>query len=607
LGIPHEFDPFPQEVEGYPVTTVTGVTTLTVTPAGSTLSISYSTAAAPPVPTFAPASTQTTTGGAVTIGTVAPGTAGDTLAVALTHDGAFASGSTLALSGTNVVYTPGTITAGNGGSDTLTFTLTESNGETATFTATVTLSYVAPAGAGNGVVAYNWKPATQLPHFAASLAAGGRTGIACYGDSTTQGVGANPGQSWPSRLAAYIGSLSGVAANYATFTGLDEVSNEIVFAGEASVNWGFEVAGHGTIVLTAAGDTATWTPEAVRMAATFDSLDIYQLDYTGTGFSITLTGVASGTKTYAVANPGGNTGVEKKVTLSIPLDTYSSVKFAFTAGQPSYITGVAFWHSGTKSVQTYNLGVGGSQSSLIDLTTATGTANMLAAAVNRGCALAIIDYCLNDMLFDNVQLAASIANLTTALTTLRANGIDVILVIPHPFGLTPGLTPIYTIGQFIAAMEALATSSGVGVIDLNSTYANDVTDYATLFISSGVHPNAAGYDDMAARMASAITGVSTTYPASAAYVTAHPMTNIPPGRWFDAVAAVARKAADAAPCRHDRAHQPRFGARIPGHGGGGPGGAAAERRSRSPCVVRGAAQRRRPLVLQYLRRSHTGR
>jgi hypothetical protein len=138
-------------------TTVTGVTSLSATPTSTTtMSITYSTGGSPPPPppTFTPASSPTTTGAAVSLGTVAPGTTGDTLTVSLTSDATFSTGSSIALSGTSIMYTPGTITSGNAGSDSVVFAVHDTtNGTTSSFTVSVTLSFV--SGGSGPVVAHS--------------------------------------------------------------------------------------------------------------------------------------------------------------------------------------------------------------------------------------------------------------------------------------------------------------------------------------------------------------------------------------------------------------------------------------------------------------------
>lgn len=116
-----------------PMTTVTGVTSLSVSPTStSAFSITYSAGA--PAPTITPASSPTTSGSAVTIGTTSPGTGGDTLTVSLTTDTVFSSGSSLALTGGsapyNISYTPGTITSNT--TTNLTYTVHDTTNSTST-------------------------------------------------------------------------------------------------------------------------------------------------------------------------------------------------------------------------------------------------------------------------------------------------------------------------------------------------------------------------------------------------------------------------------------------------------------------------------------------
>ncbi|WP_158743639.1 carbohydrate-binding domain-containing protein [Acidisphaera sp. L21] len=61
-----------------------------------------------------------------TLGTAIPGVTGDALVVTLTSDADFATGSKVTLSNGNLVYTPGTITAANAGSDALKYSVTDS-------------------------------------------------------------------------------------------------------------------------------------------------------------------------------------------------------------------------------------------------------------------------------------------------------------------------------------------------------------------------------------------------------------------------------------------------------------------------------------------------
>jgi lysophospholipase L1-like esterase len=83
-------------------------------------------------------------GSMATLGTAVAGNSGDTLTVRLVSDADFKTGSALALANGSLIYTPGTITAANAGTDTISYIVTDStNGLTTTETQKVTL--VAPA------------------------------------------------------------------------------------------------------------------------------------------------------------------------------------------------------------------------------------------------------------------------------------------------------------------------------------------------------------------------------------------------------------------------------------------------------------------------------
>eukprot|EP01037_Dinobryon_pediforme_P008913 gene8913-9001_t len=80
-----------------------------------------------------------------TLGNAAPGLGTDTLSVTLTADSDFATGSSLALVGGQLVYTPGAITVANAGPDTLHYTVTDTvTGAVTTEVQTVTLKNTPP-------------------------------------------------------------------------------------------------------------------------------------------------------------------------------------------------------------------------------------------------------------------------------------------------------------------------------------------------------------------------------------------------------------------------------------------------------------------------------
>ena len=80
-----------------------------------------------------------------TLGTATAGVGHDALTVTLTSDADFASGSSLVLSGGQLIYTPGAITVANAGPDTLRYTVTDTvTGAVTTETQTITLKNTPP-------------------------------------------------------------------------------------------------------------------------------------------------------------------------------------------------------------------------------------------------------------------------------------------------------------------------------------------------------------------------------------------------------------------------------------------------------------------------------
>ena len=87
------------------------------------------------------ASPSASNGTTATLGTAAPANGTDALSVALTSDADFATGSTLTLSNGTLIYTPGLITAGLVGTDTISYAVTDTvTGGVTTETQAVTLS-----------------------------------------------------------------------------------------------------------------------------------------------------------------------------------------------------------------------------------------------------------------------------------------------------------------------------------------------------------------------------------------------------------------------------------------------------------------------------------
>jgi hypothetical protein len=115
------------------------------------------------------------------LGTAGPGVGHDTLSVTLTSDADFASGSSLALVGGQLVYTPGAITVANAGPDTLRYTVTDTvTGAVTTETQTITLKNTPPP-----VVSLNATPSADNAHAALLGTAIGGAGVSGHALSVT--------------------------------------------------------------------------------------------------------------------------------------------------------------------------------------------------------------------------------------------------------------------------------------------------------------------------------------------------------------------------------------------------------------------------------------
>ena len=100
-----------------------------------------------------------------TLGTAVPGYNNDALAVTLTSDADFSSGSSLVLDNGALVYTPGLVTAAKAGTDTISYAVTDTvTGAVTTETQTVTLATV-PRRSSHWL-RHPWPPTPPPPRWA---------------------------------------------------------------------------------------------------------------------------------------------------------------------------------------------------------------------------------------------------------------------------------------------------------------------------------------------------------------------------------------------------------------------------------------------------------
>ncbi len=378
-----------------------------------------------------------------------------------------------------------------------------------------------PIGA-TGTVVYNWNPATQLQNWIAAETAvangvpGAQAKIIAFGDSTTSGVGAGGGQSYPDDLATALAQDSGISVQENNYNGdmAEALSTELSFVGGGGFNYGLNAAGGAMAQLGSAGQGVVWTPASSGSA---NRLDISYWDNGGGTVTVTATGGPNGS--FSQTLQLGNGGNMLTQTIDLPAGSYSKVSVVSSGANPAYIEGMSLWDTQTPAIQVINAGEGGAWASVVGNGQSTGTGEF-PGGIGLKPNLALIDYGINDILNNTYTAAQTVANIALAITECRANGCDPVIVIPEPFGLDPTLpNTLSSISQLITGLEALSLQMNVPIIDLNSTYGNSPTSFASSnLIGFGVHPGAAGYADIAARIASVLTNSPQSYSNSAGYV-----------------------------------------------------------------------------------------
>lgn len=162
------------------------------------------------------------------------------------------------------------------------------------------------------------------------------------------------------------------------------------------------------------------------------------------------------------------------------------------------ILGISAYDNTRKELTLWNWGIcGGTSANLIDNTdTAVGRLAILANASLKPDLAFIEGGLINDWR-TSIAVATSKANLTTLVTTVKANSGDVILCAPVFDNGVAGFTASQQ--AYVDAMYQVAAEQNVGLIDIRKkwgSYAAAVTNGFNT-ASDTVHPTTAGYLDMA--------------------------------------------------------------------------------------------------------------
>lgn len=345
--------------------------------------------------------------------------------------------------------------------------------------------------------------ASNTSTFQSTYRAGSRnTRVAFIGDSTTRGqsFGVSTAQavnSYPMQLSTLLNAVSinagannvwgdggswGLGQTIANFeTGDSRVSHTLAWGLGSVLS-----AGGNSFAATAAGGM-NFTPQT-----NCDTADIIWRDgATGRDFTWAVDGGA----TTLVQS----TNVTQFAITTIPLGSLGAhtINLAWSAGNVN-ILGINAYNSSRKELTLWNWGIcGGTSANLINNTDAVVGRLAILAHPTLKPDLAFIEGGIINDWRTSVPVATSKANVTTLVTTAKANGSNVILCTPCFDNGVAGLTASQQ--DYVTAMYQVASEQSVGIIDIRKkwiSYANAVTNGWNNG-SDTVHPTTAGYLDIA--------------------------------------------------------------------------------------------------------------
>lgn len=328
--------------------------------------------------------------------------------------------------------------------------------------------------------------------------------LACAGDSTTTGQGANTGTN---------GLTGACALAYPAL--LATILNKVIPAQESAI-WGdkgrtetnynaydprLTVNASWAANQASAMGQAMWRNSADSNALAFapgistDTCDVYYYANTGNGtLTIDIGGAAVATQDTSTGGP-----LLKKVTGTFSAGV-NTINIKRSAGGAVFVNGIVAYLSTAKTVLVHNLGRSGSKVANLAAITNAWDYGLGLVALNPD--MTLIDIGINDEAVPT-DLTSFGTDLATVITKATVGGGNAILVIPHPVS-TASATQANQ-DALRQKVYAIAAANDLPVIDLAVLMESYTIANAQGFMYDALHATKLGYSVEAGLIAQALT------------------------------------------------------------------------------------------------------
>jgi lysophospholipase L1-like esterase len=340
------------------------------------------------------------------------------------------------------------------------------------------------------------KVVSGLPKWRAALdranAGGLRARIACVGDSTTSGVGANilsaneksREKAYPAQLTGILASKFGIKADANSIWGNGNIPDISRFEPRISLGIGWAISdtfiagGWAFVNRSDAGGALSFKPSVAT-----DTVDVYYVLQPGNGWVEVSTG---GTVNLAAkaAGAGGLGKLTAKRTLS---DAAWDIRKVVGTG-PIMIAGVDAYDSNSSDVSVWNMGSSGSDISTWMAGQFTTVAPSLAPD------LTIICLTINDWVAATAGDKYN-AGIQALIDATEKTG-DVLLMVGVPTR-DGDAAPVVRQKIYADYIRALASKNNVPLVDMVYNWKSQESVHDKGYYFDGMHPSALGYLDIA--------------------------------------------------------------------------------------------------------------